>query len=246
MSGDSELGLGGRLLEWWSSGREEVLQFGSVADSCTKAGSGRFRREPSDSQVSLVVPFSNPLSRRGAGAFIVSVVDHLYLVTLLLLWPTMPSYPSTTLVVPVVRRAFAGRGCRPYLCQVGCMTTGAPHSCIRPVAHVGWATSAGQLSEGMMMWRLGQHLSYHSSPPREDLLEEPDEGAEYEVLCLAAGSRVNSTEQEPGNFDVAKVDPTEQELGNCNVARVDPTEQELGNCNVARVDPTEQGANPEI
>ncbi|RWW20340.1 hypothetical protein GW17_00015561 [Ensete ventricosum] len=25
MSGDSELGLGGRLLEWWSSGREEVL-----------------------------------------------------------------------------------------------------------------------------------------------------------------------------------------------------------------------------
>ncbi|RWW52015.1 hypothetical protein BHE74_00041606 [Ensete ventricosum] len=42
MSGDPELSLGGRLLEWWSSGREEILQLGSAADSCTKAGSGRF------------------------------------------------------------------------------------------------------------------------------------------------------------------------------------------------------------
>ncbi|RZS18633.1 hypothetical protein BHM03_00050941 [Ensete ventricosum] len=33
-------------------------------------------------------------------AFIVSVVDHSYMVTLLLLWPTMSSYPSTTLAVP--------------------------------------------------------------------------------------------------------------------------------------------------
>ncbi|RZR96309.1 hypothetical protein BHM03_00025336 [Ensete ventricosum] len=39
------------------------------------------------------------MPRRGAGAFIVSVVDHSYLVTLLLLWPTMSSYSSTTLVV---------------------------------------------------------------------------------------------------------------------------------------------------
>ncbi|RRT46676.1 hypothetical protein B296_00051445 [Ensete ventricosum] len=86
----------------------------------------------------------------GAGAFIVSVVDHSYLVALLLLWPTMPPYPSTTLAVPVVRRAFAGRGCRPYLCQVGCMTTGAPHTCIRSIARVGSATSVSQLSEGLM------------------------------------------------------------------------------------------------
>ncbi|RWW41423.1 hypothetical protein BHE74_00053099 [Ensete ventricosum] len=42
MSGDSELGLGGRLLEWWSPGREGVLQFRSIADSCKKVGSGRF------------------------------------------------------------------------------------------------------------------------------------------------------------------------------------------------------------
>ncbi|RWW22593.1 hypothetical protein GW17_00013197 [Ensete ventricosum] len=152
----------------------------------------------------------------------------------------MSSYPSTMLVVLAVRRTFAGRGCRPHLCQADCTTTGAPHTCIRPVARVGSATSAGQLSEGMMMWQPGQHLSYHSSPPREDLLEAPDEGAEDEVLCLAAGSRVNSTEQEPGDCDVARADLTEQELGNCDVARADLTEQELGNCDVARADLTEQ------
>ncbi|RZS25604.1 hypothetical protein BHM03_00058827 [Ensete ventricosum] len=39
MSGDSELGLGGRLLEWWSPGQEEVLKFGSTADSCKKVRS---------------------------------------------------------------------------------------------------------------------------------------------------------------------------------------------------------------
>ncbi|RRT37212.1 hypothetical protein B296_00058829 [Ensete ventricosum] len=77
MGDDPELGLGGRLLEWWSPGREEIPRLGPAANSCTKAGSGDF---------------------------IVSVVDHSYLVTLLLLWPTMLSYPSTTLVVPVVRR----------------------------------------------------------------------------------------------------------------------------------------------
>ncbi|RZR73681.1 hypothetical protein BHM03_00026944 [Ensete ventricosum] len=77
-------------------------------------------------------------------------------------------------------------------------------------------------------------------PPREDLLEALDEGAEDEVLCLFAGLRVNSTEQEPGDCDVARADLTEQELGNCDAARVDLTEQELGNYDVARVDPTEQ------
>ncbi|RRT66267.1 hypothetical protein B296_00039625 [Ensete ventricosum] len=42
MSGDSKLGLGGRLLEWWSPGQEEVLKFGSATDSCKKVRSGRF------------------------------------------------------------------------------------------------------------------------------------------------------------------------------------------------------------
>ncbi|RWW48867.1 hypothetical protein BHE74_00045026, partial [Ensete ventricosum] len=74
MGGDPELGLGGRLLEWWSSDREEILQLGSAADLCTKVGSG-------------------------TGAFIVSAVDHSYLITLLLLWPTISSYPSATLAI---------------------------------------------------------------------------------------------------------------------------------------------------
>ncbi|RRT72875.1 hypothetical protein B296_00015326 [Ensete ventricosum] len=144
MSGDSELDLGGRLLEWWNPGEEGVLQFGSAADSCEK---------------------------------------------------------------------------------VGCTSTGAPHTSVRPVACVESATSAGQLSEGVITWRPGQHLSYHSSP-REGLLEAHDEGAE--------------DERELGKCDVARVDPTERELGKCDVARVDPTKRELGKYDVVRVDPTEQ------
>ncbi|RZR75717.1 hypothetical protein BHM03_00000197 [Ensete ventricosum] len=152
----------------------------------------------------------------------------------------------------------SGRSYRPYLCQVGRTTTGVsalpvsgrpydrwrPHTCVRLACRVGLATSAGQLSEGAMMWWPGHHVPYHS--PREDLLGAPDEGVADEVLCLATGARdgdvarADPTEQELGNCDVARVDPTEQELGNYDVARVDPTEQELGNCDVARVDPTEQ------
>ncbi|RRT72878.1 hypothetical protein B296_00030262 [Ensete ventricosum] len=43
--------------------------------------------------------FTIPLHRRGAGAYIVGVVDHPYLATWLPLWLTMPSYTSTTPVV---------------------------------------------------------------------------------------------------------------------------------------------------
>ncbi|RWW09115.1 hypothetical protein GW17_00027415 [Ensete ventricosum] len=95
---------------YWSGGAPVGKKYPSSGRSLIPARrSGRVgsRRDPSDGRVNLVVPFSIPLPRRGAGAFIVSVVDHSYLVTLLFLWPTMPSYPSTTLVVPVVRRAFA-------------------------------------------------------------------------------------------------------------------------------------------
>ncbi|RWW58999.1 hypothetical protein BHE74_00034095 [Ensete ventricosum] len=81
-----------------SSGRPSIL-----ARRPSRVGS---RRDPSNGRVNLVVHFSIPLPRKGAGAFIVSVVDHSYL----LLWPIMPSYPSTTLAVHVVRRAFTGRG----------------------------------------------------------------------------------------------------------------------------------------
>ncbi|RRT80888.1 hypothetical protein B296_00022662 [Ensete ventricosum] len=100
MCSDSELGLGGRLLEWWSSGEERVLQFGSAVDSCKKVGSGRSFYS---GRCRLFVP--DDLT-----AFMA------YHVTV----------PSTMLAVLVMRRAFVGGGCRPYLCQVGCTTTGAP------------------------------------------------------------------------------------------------------------------------
>ncbi|RZR97940.1 hypothetical protein BHM03_00027224 [Ensete ventricosum] len=157
-----------------------------------------------------------PLPRRGARAYIVSVVDYSYLATRLPLWLTLSSYASTTPTVLAVRDAPTSRGIgltcirstvrplgyRPYPCQVGRTTVGdstlpvpgrpydhwRPHTYVRPASRVGSATSAGQLSEEAMMWWPGHYVSYHS-PPREDLLEVPDEGAEDEVLCLAAGSR---------------------------------------------------------
>ncbi|RWW32055.1 hypothetical protein GW17_00003288, partial [Ensete ventricosum] len=81
MGGISGFGSGSRPLEWWSSGR---------------VGS---RRDPSDGQVSSVAHFLIPLPRRGAGAYIVGVVDHSYLATWLPLWLTMTSYTSTMPVV---------------------------------------------------------------------------------------------------------------------------------------------------
>ncbi|RWW35753.1 hypothetical protein BHE74_00059276, partial [Ensete ventricosum] len=73
-------------------------------------------------------------------AYIVGVVDHLYLAIRLPLWLILSSYASTTPVVLAVRDASTGEsigltcvrsavrllGYRPYLCQVGCTTTGAP------------------------------------------------------------------------------------------------------------------------
>ncbi|RWV86886.1 hypothetical protein GW17_00051170 [Ensete ventricosum] len=59
-------------------------------------------------------------------AFIVGVVDHSYLITLLPLWLIIPPYPPTMLAVLAMRRAFTGGGCRPYMCQVCCTSTGAP------------------------------------------------------------------------------------------------------------------------
>ncbi|RZR75402.1 hypothetical protein BHM03_00056537 [Ensete ventricosum] len=162
-----------------------------------------------------------------------------------------------------VRSAVRPLGYRSDLCQVGRTTAGdsalpvlgqphdhwRPHTCVQPASCIGSATSAGQLSEGAMMWRSDHYVSYHS-PPGEDLLDVPNEGAEDEVLCLAAGSRhkpgnwngvgVDPTEQEPGNWDVARADLTEQGLGSWHVARADLTEQELGSWHVARADPTEQ------
>ncbi|RZS00730.1 hypothetical protein BHM03_00030484 [Ensete ventricosum] len=65
------------------------------------------------------------LTPRLPRGFIVSDVGHSYLISLLPLLLTMSSYLSTTPIVLAVRRAPAGEGCRPYLCQVGCTTTDA-------------------------------------------------------------------------------------------------------------------------
>ncbi|RWW06612.1 hypothetical protein GW17_00030049 [Ensete ventricosum] len=82
---------GSWLLEWRSSGR--------ALAPARRSGRVSSRHDPSDGQVSLVVDFSLPLPRRGAGAYIVGVVGHPYLATLLPLWLTMPSYTSTTPVI---------------------------------------------------------------------------------------------------------------------------------------------------
>ncbi|RWV80503.1 hypothetical protein GW17_00058219, partial [Ensete ventricosum] len=109
-----------------------------------------------------------PLPRRGAGAYIVGVVNHPYLATRLPLWLTLSSYASTTPAVLAVRDASTGEGIgltcvrsavrllgyRPYLCQVGRTTAGdsalpvlgrphdhwRPHTCVRPAYRVGSAT----------------------------------------------------------------------------------------------------------
>ncbi|RWV84728.1 hypothetical protein GW17_00053537, partial [Ensete ventricosum] len=118
------------VVGYWSGGaRIGWKRLGSSRSLTPARRSGRrvgSRRDPSDDQVSSVVGFSIPLLRRDAGGLIVSVVGHLYLISLLPLLLTVASYLSTTAVVLAVRRAPAGEGCRPYLCYVGCTTTDAP------------------------------------------------------------------------------------------------------------------------
>ncbi|RWV82699.1 hypothetical protein BHE74_00047622 [Ensete ventricosum] len=177
----------------WSGGvwvRRRHLRSGRVSS----------RRDPSDDQVSLVVDFSTiPLCRRGAGAYIVGVVGHPYLTTLLPLWLTMPSYTSTTPAVLAVRHASIGKvvdltcvrsavrplGIRPYLCQVGRTTAGAPilasdqlPALGRPRRRAGCPRARGCGGQVIICPII---LS-----PREDLLEAPDKGAKDEVWCLAA------------------------------------------------------------
>ncbi|RZR71741.1 hypothetical protein BHM03_00007052 [Ensete ventricosum] len=172
------------------------------------------------------------------------------------MWLTLSSYASTMPVVLTVRDASTGEGIsltcvrlvvrllgyRPYLCQVGRTTAedlalpvaGRPHDhwhphiCVRPAYRVGSATSAGQLSEGVMMWRPAREFDVARADPTEQ------EVGNCDVV------RADPTKQELGNCDVVRVDPIEQELGNRDIARADPTEQELGNWDVARVDPTKQ------
>ncbi|RWW11795.1 hypothetical protein GW17_00024570 [Ensete ventricosum] len=113
MGETSGFGSGSRLLGWWSSGQEEAPLVGSGVGSCKEVGSG---------------------------AYIVGVVGHPYMETLLPLWLTMSLYTSTTLAVLAVRHVSTGKGVdltyvrsavrslgiRPYLCQVGRTTTDTP------------------------------------------------------------------------------------------------------------------------
>ncbi|RWW41528.1 hypothetical protein BHE74_00052981 [Ensete ventricosum] len=144
--------------------------------------------------------------------------------------------PLAMPAVLVVRRALAGGGCRPYLCQVGCTTNGILRITGRP-ATSGWPRRRPSCPRGDdLAARSASVISFF--PPQVDLLEAPDGGVEDELGNYGV-SRVDPTEHELGNCNAVRVDPTEHELGNHNAVRVDPTEHELGNYNAARVDPTE-------
>ncbi|RZR85136.1 hypothetical protein BHM03_00012067 [Ensete ventricosum] len=110
MSGDSGVGSGVLMLEWRSPGEEGVVLLGSAAGSCKEVGSGR------------------SFYSGCCGLF---VPDDLT--------AFMAHHAAAPLAMPavlVVRRAPAGRGCRPYLCQVGCTTPGVFRTSGRPVTLV--------------------------------------------------------------------------------------------------------------
>ncbi|RWW33509.1 hypothetical protein GW17_00001763, partial [Ensete ventricosum] len=138
----------------WNGGARVGLKYSSSDWSLTPARrSGRVgsRRDPSDGQVSSVVGFLIPLLRRGARAFIVSVIGHSYLISLLPLLLTIPSFLTMSSVVLTARRAPAGNGCQPcpsYLCYVSRMTADPFMPVSDRLPRVGSTTSTGQLSEG--------------------------------------------------------------------------------------------------
>ncbi|RRT59464.1 hypothetical protein B296_00016884 [Ensete ventricosum] len=104
---------------YWSSGvrfGRRRLSSGRELALAKRSGRVSSRRDLSDGQVSAMVDFAISLLCSGAGAFIVSVVGHSYLISLLSLLLTMLSYLSTMPVVLAMRRAPACEGCRPYLC----------------------------------------------------------------------------------------------------------------------------------
>ncbi|RWW40239.1 hypothetical protein BHE74_00054366 [Ensete ventricosum] len=91
----------------------------------------------------------------------------------------MSSYTSTTPVVLAVDRTTVGDSAlpvpgRPY-------DHWRPHTCVRLASHVGGPVVRGRED---VVARSSFVISFF--PPWEDILEVPDEGAEDEVLCLAA------------------------------------------------------------
>ncbi|RRT55947.1 hypothetical protein B296_00023703 [Ensete ventricosum] len=130
-------------VDCWSGGvrvGRRCLSSSRASAPARRLGRVSSRRDPFDDQVSAMVDFAISLPRRGAGAFIVSVVGPSYLITLLPLRLTMSSYLSTMPLMIAVRRESTGKECRPYLCQVDCTTTDAPHTYIRSIACVGSIT----------------------------------------------------------------------------------------------------------
>ncbi|RRT31581.1 hypothetical protein B296_00047188 [Ensete ventricosum] len=196
---------GGWLLEWWSLGQEEAPQVGSGVGSYKEVGSG-------------------------AKAYILSVIGHPYLATLLPLWLIIPSYPSTTPVVLAVRHAFVGKGV-----DLTCV-----RSVVRPLAPPILASDQLPASGRPRQRASCPRERGRGGPIQLGNLNGTGADLTNQELGNSNGARADPIEQELGNWNGAEADPIEQELGNLNGAGVDPTEQELGNSNGARADPTEQ------
>ncbi|RRT32690.1 hypothetical protein B296_00049132 [Ensete ventricosum] len=157
--------------------------------------------------------------------------------------------------VLAVRRASAGKGCRSYLCQVGCTTTDAPILVSNRLPVSGRPRRRAHCPRGR--GRGDQVNIYHIIlSPRKTFSRCPIRVLKMRSYAhlLACGSvgliptglrnligaGANPTEQELGNLNGAGADLTEQKLGNLNGAGADPIEQELGNLNGAGADPTEK------
>ncbi|RWW53481.1 hypothetical protein BHE74_00040024 [Ensete ventricosum] len=176
----------------------------------------------------------------------------------------MSSYPSTTLAVLAVRHASAGKGvdltcvrsvvrslgCRPYLCQVGRTTAGAPilasdqlPASGRPCRQASFPRAHRRGDQLLARGGFGLVPSGSSGTDQteQEIRNLNCAGADptEQELGNWNGAGVDSSEHELGNLDGAGADPTEHELGNLNDAGVDPTEHELGNLNGSRADPTE-------
>ncbi|RZS19046.1 hypothetical protein BHM03_00051398 [Ensete ventricosum] len=208
--------------------RRRHLRSGRASAPARRSGRVSSRHDPSDDQVSFVVDFSSPYPRRGAGAYIVSVVGYSYLATLLPLWLTMLSYPSTT---PVVLALLARGGFG--LVPSGSSVTDQTKQELRNLNSAGVDPTEQEL---------GNSNGARADPTEQELGNWNGAGVDptEQELGISNGARADPTEQELGNWNGAGADPTEQELGNLNGAGADPTEQELGNWNGAGADPTEQ------
>ncbi|RRT60308.1 hypothetical protein B296_00024851 [Ensete ventricosum] len=196
---------------------------------CWSGGAREGRRHLRSGRASV------PARRSGAGAYIVSVVGHPYLATLLPLWITMSSCPSTT---PVVLALLARGGFG--LVPSGSSGTDQTEQELKNLNGAGADPTEQEL---------GNSNGARADPTEQELGNWNGAGADptEQELGNWNGAGADPTEQELGNWNGAGADPTEQELGNWNGelenwngVGADPTEQELGNLNGAGADPTEQ------